>query len=54
MHGGNISVESELEKGSIFKLELPVKTVKNPSFNARVNMRNIIEIINIEFSDIYS
>ncbi len=54
MHGGKISVESELDKGSVFKLELPVKTVENPSFNGRVNMSNKIEMINIEFSDIYS
>lgn len=54
MHGGKISVESELNKGSVFKLELPIKTVKNSKFNGRVNMRNKVEMIEIEFSDIYS
>jgi signal transduction histidine kinase len=28
LHGGNISVESEINKGSIFKVVLPAKTIE--------------------------
>lgn len=55
MHGGNISVESEVGKGSIFKIELPVRTIRNPKVIKETRqMNNRIQMINVEFSDIYS
>lgn len=55
MHKGNITVNSEVGKGSSFKIEFPVKTIDENKFNAENNfMNNKIEMINIEFSDIYS
>ncbi|WP_234123913.1 ATP-binding protein [Clostridium hydrogenum] len=55
MHGGEISVESEVGKGSIFKIQLPVKTLRKTEIHKEIkNIKSKIEMINIEFSDIYS
>jgi signal transduction histidine kinase len=54
MHGGNIKVESELGLGSTFIVEIPTKIVKNQNNRKNYNKDNKIEMINIEFSDIYS
>ncbi|NLM76462.1 MAG: HAMP domain-containing histidine kinase [Clostridiaceae bacterium] len=56
-HNGNISVKSEVMKGTEFIIELPKKTVDNKT-NDIENQRpalspNDISRINIEFSDIY-
>jgi len=56
MHGGTIIVESKKGKGSTFKIELPFKTIETSNginLNKIINQDNKIEMINIEFSDIY-
>ena len=55
MHDGKISVESKVGEGSIFKIELPVKTIDETEvIEQSKSTNNKIEMINIEFSDIYS
>jgi PAS domain S-box-containing protein len=55
LHGGNISVVSEINKGSIFKVVLPAKTIESQEFRELAkSMNDKIETIKIEFSDIYS
>jgi PAS domain S-box-containing protein len=55
LHKGKISVESELGKGSIFKIELPARSIEELEVIEKIKPINSkIEMINIEFSDIYS
>lgn len=53
LHGGTINVESQIDKGSKFIIELPNKTIEVP-YEKKKNINSKIETINIEFSDIYS
>lgn len=55
LHGGKINVESEVNKGSLFKIELPAKAIDKPKVTMQIKpFNNKIEMIQIEFSDIYS
>ena len=55
LHGGNISVESEVDKGSTFKVELPARIIENKTDREQTHYNNDkIEMLKIEFSDIYS
>lgn len=56
MHGGNIKVISELGAGSEFIIELPVNSIKETEIEEcpiNQNSENYVEMLNIEFSDIY-
>lgn len=57
LHGGTISVVSELEKGSEFIVQIPVKVLESCEFkqNHQYNedSKFYVEKLNIEFSDIY-
>lgn len=54
LHQGNISVESEVGKGSTFTFQLPVITSINPySEEYDKCMNNQTEMMKTEFSDIY-
>lgn len=59
MHDGTIHVNSEYGKGSEFIIEIPVKILESSENIIREKNENeiendLIEIINVEFSDIYS
>lgn len=57
LHDGKILVSSELGKGCKFIIELPVKTLdedlsQNPQTRTE-NCGSCVDVLNIEFSDIY-
>lgn len=54
LHGGHIFVESEVGKGSTFTVNLPVKIAENEINFVHPSAINKIDMIEIEFSDIYN
>lgn len=56
LHGGTISVRSDLGKGSEFIIKLPVRLIENrEAFTDNMDLGDDkVEKINVEFSDIYS
>jgi len=54
LHGGNIIVESEVDKGSSFKVELPARIIQIQNNREQTHsMNDKVEMLNVEFSDIY-
>lgn len=54
LHGGKITVDSALGEGTIFKIELPARSVNEKVIDQVQPMNDKVEMIYIEFSDIYS
>lgn len=55
MHNGKISVDSEVGRGSVFKIELPSRLVNQIKENRQIiTLSNKAEMVKIEFSDIYN
>lgn len=53
--GGSVSVTSEIGKGSIFIIALPIREVQEPDSAQRLyESKSVEEMIEIEFSDIYA
>lgn len=53
LHCGNIRVESAVGKGSNFIFELPAKIINETNDIININTNNKVEMLKIEFSDIY-
>ena len=55
LHGGDIKVDSIINEGSTFIVELPAKTINQAKDVVDVDpMNNKVEMLKIEFSDIYA
>lgn len=54
-HGGNISVDSAVNEGSIFRFEIPAGIVEDTcDTDKNLKTSSRVELINVEFSDIYN
>ncbi|MCC0631652.1 MULTISPECIES: ATP-binding protein [unclassified Clostridioides] len=53
LHGGDIEVISEVNKGTEFLISLPMKSFSNEYYTEDKRIYNLQEKIKIEFSDIY-
>ena len=56
MHGGNVQLKSEYQKGSEFIVEIPIREGSSENITQEYSMNNsstVIKKIDIEFSDIY-
>ena len=53
IHGGNITLKSEVNKGSSFIIELPVRLLDDNSYNIKDINEDKSQKVNLEFSDIY-
>lgn len=53
LHGGNISLKSEIGVGSEFIITFPIKKVKIEDESHELVKRNKIDQLEVEFSDIY-
>ena len=53
LHGGNISLKSEIGVGSEFIITFPIKKVKIEDESYELVKRNKIDQLEVEFSDIY-
>ncbi|MBM7871592.1 PAS domain S-box-containing protein [Clostridium pascui] len=54
IHGGKISVSSEEGKGSEFTIVLPANLISDEKYENKSFYETNVEMINIEFSDVYS
>ena len=56
MHDGKIYVNTEIEEGTEFCIELPIRSVSDSDSNniLQKNLNSKIERFDIEFSDIYN
>ncbi|WP_291580115.1 sensor histidine kinase [Clostridium sp. UBA6640] len=54
LHNGKIYVDSEVNKGSTFTIELPITTLENSTIEVDKDFSsNIVTKVNLEFSDLY-